>query len=189
MPRNYRSIDRDERIERLVVAAADQFLTVGYTGTTMAQIARGAGVTSAAVYWYFPSKDDALAAVHRRFVLGTRERLAAEALDPMHRLERYLETFRSEARPLHRMLHERSAQSPAVAGALEEIHLELEEMIRAAVLARNEDFVELGRMVDVCMAVIEGTSAVNAEVHSSDLVHWVVQNLVPVVGAPACPST
>jgi AcrR family transcriptional regulator len=179
VPRNHRAIDKDERIERLLNAAAEQFLTVGYPGTTMAQIARGAGVTSAAVYWYFPSKDDALVAVQRRVLGTTRDMLAREDLEPMRRLQRYLEILRAEARPLHRMLHERSPHSDAVAEVLTEIHDELEEMIRAAVAARSASFGDLQQIVDLSMAVIEGTSAVSAEVHSADLVKWAIERLVP----------
>jgi AcrR family transcriptional regulator len=179
VPRNHRTIDKDERIEQLLNAAAAQFLTVGYPGTTMAQIARGAGVTSAAVYWYFPSKDDALVAVQRRVLATTREKLTREDPLPMHRLQRYLEILRAEARPLHRMLHERSPHSDAVADVLTEIHDELEAMIRAAVAARSASFGDLQQVVDLSMAVIEGTSAVNAEVHSGDLVKWAIERLVP----------
>jgi AcrR family transcriptional regulator len=183
MPRNYRHIDRGERVERLVAIASEQFLSLGYTGTTMAQIARLAGLTNAAVYWYFPSKDDALAAVHRRMLAATRERLRAEHdLTPMTRLERYLEIIRAEARPLHRMLHERAPYSLAVADALDEIHRELEDMIRAAVRARSARFADLERIMALSMAVIEGTSAVNAEAHSSELVRWAIDSLVPIGG-------
>lgn len=190
MPRNYRNIDRGERVERLLAIASEQFLTVGYAGTTMAQIAKLAGLTSPAVYWYFPSKDDALAAVHRRILLSTRERLGAQPeLTPMSRLERYLEIFRAEARPLHRMLHERASFSAAVAGALEEIHRDLEDMIRAAVRARSAEFADLERIVALSMAVIEGTSAVNADVHSSDLLHWAIDSLVPAGNGEQAPAT
>lgn len=181
MPRNHRNIDRGERVERLLGIASEQFLTVGYAGTTMSHIAKLAGLTSPAVYWYFPSKDDALAAVHRRMLLSTRERLRAQPdLTPMERLERYLEIFRAEARPLHRMLHERAPFSAAVADALEEIHRDLEDMIRAAVRARSAGFADLERIVALSMAVIEGTSAVSADVHSSELLHWAIDSLVPV---------
>ena len=180
MPRNHRDIDRGERVERLVAIASEQFLTVGYAGTTMSEIAKLAGLTSPAVYWYIPSKDDALAAVHRRMLLSTRERLRAQPdLTPMTRLERYLEIFRADARPLHRMLHERAPFSAAVTDALEEIHSDLEDMIRAAVQARSAEFADQERIVALSMAVIEGTSAVNAEVHSSELLHWAIDSLVP----------
>ncbi len=190
MPRNYRNIDRDERVGRLLTIAADQFLTVGYKGTTMAQIARLAGLTNAAVYWYFPSKDDALVAVQRRVLVTIRERLNAEpGLTPMLRLVRYLEIARSEARPLHRMLHERAAHSPAVAEVLDEIHQEIAEMIRSAVLARSDRYPHVSQMVELSIAVIEGTSAVTAEAHSSELVRWAIENLVPLENDGPAPTS
>lgn len=179
--KNHRSIDREQRIERLLDAAADQFLSVGYAGTTMAQIAHGAGITSAAVYWYYPSKDDALVAVQRRFSESMRERLDARHLEPMSRLETYLEMAREESRPLHQMLHERSRHSDAVSELLREVHDEIEEMIRAAVHVhdRSRSFNELEMIVDLSMATIEGTNATVAEVHSSDLVRWAIEQVVP----------
>lgn len=180
MPRNYRTIDRDVRVERLLSIAADQFMSVGYAKTKMSDIARLAGLTSGTVYWYFESKDDVLAAVQHRILAATREQLQTEpGLSPMTHLERYLEIMRANARPLHRVMHERAPHSAAVAEALGEIHGELEEMIRAAVTARNKHYPELDRVVQLSMAVIEGTSAVQAEVHSSELLHWVIENLVP----------
>jgi TetR/AcrR family transcriptional repressor of mexAB-oprM operon len=179
LPKNYRSIDRDERVDRLLDAAAEQFLTVGYAGTTMAQIARGAGLTSPALYWYFPSKDGALVAVQRRVLASTRARIADPLFSPMVRLERYLEIIREEARPLHRMLHERSQHSEDVADVLDEIHHEIEGLIRAAVHARSELFPETETVINLSMAVIEGTSAVSAPTHSSELVRWAIERLVP----------
>lgn len=153
-------------------------MTVGYAGTTMAQIARGAGLTSPALYWYFPSKDGALVAVQRRVLASTRARLDAQQLSPMQRLQGYLEIVRAEARPLHRMLHERSQHSPVVADVLEEIHQELEDLIRAAVHERSESFDDIEAIVSLSMAVIEGTSAVSAPEHSSELVRWAIERLV-----------
>lgn len=179
LPRNFRNIDRDERVERLVRIATDQFLTVGYARTTMSGIARSAGLTSAAVYWYFESKDAALAEVQRRVLESTREQLRSEgAQSPMTRLERYLEILRADARPLHRIMHERASHSALVATALEDHHREMEDMIRAAIQELDAAYPDMPRLVDLSMAVIEGTSAVGADVHSSDLIRWVVENMV-----------
>lgn len=157
-------------------------MTVGYAGTTMAQIARGAGVTSPALYWYFPSKDGALVAVQRRVLESTRARLNAQQLTQMQRLWSYLEIIRAEARPLHRILHERSPHSAEVAEVLEEIHRELEALIRAAVFERSGSFAEVESIVSLSMAVIEGTSAIASPEHSSELVRWAIERLVTPSG-------
>ncbi len=44
--------------ERLLNAAADMFSTQGYAGVSMREIARVMGITQAAIYHHFPSKDD-----------------------------------------------------------------------------------------------------------------------------------
>lgn len=47
----------DRRAE-ILAAALDAFAAKGYTAATNAEIARAAGVTAAALYYYFPSKAD-----------------------------------------------------------------------------------------------------------------------------------
>lgn len=52
----------DRRAE-ILAAALDAFAAKGYTAATNAEIARAAGVTAAALYYYFPSKADLFRAV------------------------------------------------------------------------------------------------------------------------------
>ena len=46
--------------QRILTIAADLFARQGYTGTTIADIARELGTTTAALYYHFPSKADIL---------------------------------------------------------------------------------------------------------------------------------
>jgi AcrR family transcriptional regulator len=46
--------------ERILAIARDLFARQGYTGTTIADIARELGTTTAALYYHFPSKADIL---------------------------------------------------------------------------------------------------------------------------------
>src|SRR6202047_356554 len=46
--------------QRILAIAADLFARQGYTGTTIADIARELGTTTAALYYHFPSKADIL---------------------------------------------------------------------------------------------------------------------------------
>jgi TetR/AcrR family fatty acid metabolism transcriptional regulator len=57
-----RSADVDKR-NALIEAACDLFTTVGYENTTIAQVAKRAGVAVGTVYLYFKNKSDLLAAV------------------------------------------------------------------------------------------------------------------------------
>lgn len=47
-----------DRRSEILAAALDAFAAKGYTAATNAEIARAAGVTAAALYYYFPSKAD-----------------------------------------------------------------------------------------------------------------------------------
>ena len=49
--------------ERILVIAGDLFARKGYTATTIADIARALGTTTAALYYHFPSKSEILGAL------------------------------------------------------------------------------------------------------------------------------
>ena len=63
MPANRPHVDRDAKAAEILDAAEVLLLSDGYEAMTMASVARAAGISSNAVYWYFPSKDELLAAV------------------------------------------------------------------------------------------------------------------------------
>jgi AcrR family transcriptional regulator len=179
MPRNNRQIDRAVRVDRVLDAAEVEFLARGYSATTMAGIARAAGATSPALYWYFSSKDSALVAVQRRVLEGARADFQHEP-NAMSRLTRYLDVTRARARPLHRLLHERSGQSDEVAQLLDEIHVEIEGLILDAISERSDNFADAKMVASIGLAIIEGTNAVLSDEHSSALVRWAIERLVPV---------
>ncbi len=52
--------------ERILDAALDLFLEQGYDGTSLREIAEQLGVTKAALYYHFESKEDILLALHMR---------------------------------------------------------------------------------------------------------------------------
>lgn len=73
----------DRRAE-ILAAALDAFAAKGYTAATNAEIARAAGVTAAALYYYFPSKADLFrAAVSERKeqIMPTVSGLRAQLFD------------------------------------------------------------------------------------------------------------
>jgi len=60
-PRRRGSLD-----QVLIDAAMDLFASYGYRGTSLARIARAAGVTKGALYWHFTDKEDFFLAVTER---------------------------------------------------------------------------------------------------------------------------
>lgn len=81
---------RDNRRAVLLDAAARHFRLHGYAGTAMRDIAAEAGMLAGSIYYYFPSKEELLVAVHeegiRRIMATVDSAVAAEA-EPWARLE------------------------------------------------------------------------------------------------------
>ena len=69
----------------LINAAMDLFASYGYRGTSLARIARAAGVTKGALYWHFHDKEDFFLAVSERVLeewskaLGDEQSVATAA--------------------------------------------------------------------------------------------------------------
>src|SRR6201987_3966226 len=88
MPATRPHLDRDLKRKQILDAAEKLLLRNGYEATTMAEVARRAGGANNAVYWYFPSKDDLLAAVLDRRQKRALERVPAS--DPLTPAEQVL---------------------------------------------------------------------------------------------------
>ncbi len=58
--------DRRDTRRRILDLALDLFTEHGYDGTSLRQIADGLGITKAALYYYFESKEDIFLALHMR---------------------------------------------------------------------------------------------------------------------------
>jgi AcrR family transcriptional regulator len=61
--RSSRRLDRDERRRQILAAALSCFADRGFSGTTTRELARRVGITEAALYRYFPSKESLYSAM------------------------------------------------------------------------------------------------------------------------------
>ena len=69
--------------ERILNVALDLFTRQGFDGTSLRQIAESLGLTKAALYYHFESKDDILLALHMRLHEFGREALLEMADGPV----------------------------------------------------------------------------------------------------------
>jgi AcrR family transcriptional regulator len=69
--------------ERILDVALDLFTEKGFDGTSLREIAERLGVTKAALYYHFASKDDILMALHMRLHALGKDALAQLAEEPM----------------------------------------------------------------------------------------------------------
>ena len=84
------SSPRDNKRQQLLDAAARHFAEAGYDATSMRDIAADAGMKAGSIYYYFPSKENLLLAVHEEGIDWiSRAVLAAleEKSGPWRRLE------------------------------------------------------------------------------------------------------
>jgi AcrR family transcriptional regulator len=84
---------KDDVREAILAAAFAQFSAQGYSETSIPAIARAAGISTANVYRYFPSKITILYTLYEPWLVERLERLEktlARIADPRDRLERLL---------------------------------------------------------------------------------------------------
>lgn len=159
MPRNRQTVPRAERIEAIVVAARELFLANGYDGTTVAAVARRADMTSNAVHWYFPSKDDLYAAALTDLVDSMRAEVDARMpMTPRDRLTAILETI-EPYRPAHLDVLSRIDESPAVKALYDHVYDWVGPAFLAAARPSFDEATEPEMIIDLVHVVLDGNAA------------------------------
>ncbi len=142
-------------IAGLIAAAREVFLTRGYAGTTIDEIARAAGVSRASFYTYFPTKRDVLIAVGARAASD-----AFAAVEQLRVAERTADGMTAWVAAWFTTLDEHGSFAFAWTQAAHD-----DGQIRVAGMARH---LELCRHLG--MAIIDITGAESADVTASGLV-------------------
>jgi len=141
MARNRPDRTREDKTAEILAIAQRLFLEKGYVATTMAAIAREAGIATNVVHWYFATKDDLFVAVldalQTRDLEQAERRLARAAPGQEEKaLEALLTEFvwrRLDRYDLIATLHERSHHSPVVAAFHERAHRRYAEDLGRAI--------------------------------------------------------
>jgi AcrR family transcriptional regulator len=180
MPATRPHLDRDAKRNQILDAAEELLLRDGYDATPMAAIARRAGVANAAVYWYFPSKDDVLAAVlqRRQERAVASPQLASGSLDD--RLIAMLERL-DEVANLTAAVHERAGHSAAVAEVHQRFHATAEKLLQGEFRTAGLDAGDARRAAAALMAVVEGIHLHERErdpAARNELVRWTLHRLI-----------
>lgn len=79
----------DETKQRFIYAAMNELMESGYSRFTLTSVAQNAGVTKAALYWYFPSKEkliEEVADTVYSFNVKKVQLIATSSLDPLEKL-------------------------------------------------------------------------------------------------------
>lgn len=178
MPANRPHVDHDAKAAEVLDAAELMLLGNGYESTTMAAIARAAGVATNSVYWYFPSKDELLAAVLRRRQEQAFARLGADADAPLREQAIAVLAELDSVATLTATVHERAKHSPAVAEVHEAFHAELGSRLRHAFKAASLSDHDAQMASDALIAIVEGVhlhSPTRDPSARNELVLWALQ--------------
>jgi len=77
------ALERPSTRDRILDVALELFVQSGFDGTSLRVIAERLGITKAALYYYFASKDDILMALHMRVHEFGREAIASMGDEPV----------------------------------------------------------------------------------------------------------
>ena len=181
MPATRPHLDRDLKRKQILDAAEKLLLRNGYDATAMAEVARRAGVANNAVYWYFPSKDDLLAAVLQRRQERALENLPARATTPDGQVLTMLAQLDQVAK-LTATVHERAQHSAAVAEMHEAFHAAADHLLRSLFQDVGLDTNDAAQAAKAMMALVEGIHLHEPDRDTAardDLVLWTFHRLVP----------
>ena len=131
--------DGEETRERLLDAAATTCAEAGFDGATMSQIARRAGVTPAAIYNYYGSREELLYAAGRRGLERVTEVVPEGAGTNAAQLiaTAYLQPEFAQTRRLLAELHLASNRDPKLAALLGSWHESWAEAMRERAAGRR----------------------------------------------------
>ena len=111
--------------EQIRTVALEMFAERGYAGTSLREIAERLGVTKAAVYYHFPTKEDILASLLQDFLVQLDELIAWTATQPRSAetrrtaLERYAKLLAGRKTDLARFMQEGQSAIRELAAGLE----------------------------------------------------------------------
>jgi AcrR family transcriptional regulator len=156
MPANRPHLDHDAKAAQIAEAAESLLLRDGFESTTMAAIAGAAGVSTNAVYWYFPSKDELLAAVLSRRQEQALSRLDAGADSSLLERTRAALAELDSVASLTAAVHERAKHSDAVAEVHEDFHATVDRRLRAGFERAGLAEADARMAAAAIVAIVEG---------------------------------
>ena len=158
----------DERRQKLLQAAARCFITSGFHGARMAQIAKEAQMSPGLIYHYFDSKEDIIAAMVRahadekRCMVDSLEAAGPHVIDQL--LDNMAESVESTTDPFwSALMLEMTAEatrSPQIAETLRAVDAEIKERVLAS-LAQGVDGEEIDTRLELFVAMLQGVGIRN----------------------------
>jgi TetR/AcrR family transcriptional regulator, cholesterol catabolism regulator len=148
--------DRAEKREELIGAARRLFIEDGFEATSMAHLARTAGVAPNTIYWYFEDKDAVLIAVLEAAVAEALAGYAEIVNEPLEHQVRWSVDQLMQLRKLISALHARLERSPALNAWHTTFHHNTEALLRAALQQHGATEQDLDAETRIWVFTVEG---------------------------------
>jgi AcrR family transcriptional regulator len=156
MARNKRDIDAEVKREQIEDAACVLFLQEGYEATSMAAVAKAAGVAPNTLYWYFASKDDLLVAILDRVVDRALAQFAGMQAQTLGVQLTWLLGEFQQASKLISTVHARLMCSDQIRDWHDRFHAMLDEMLVHQMVSKGMSRGKAAVMATVGTYVVEG---------------------------------
>lgn len=177
MPRNRSDVARDVKVDEILAVADEILRRDGFAGLSLADVARRLGLARAAVYWYFPTKDDLLVAVVTKAFAEVMTPRAARG-DHVRRIVDAVDRL-AELQPLTAALHERAPRAEQAATLAATVQNQLCARLRE-VLAGHVDEDRLEQVASAIVVFAQGLLAhPRPERERRALLRFLIDRLVP----------
>ena len=157
MPSNRPNVAPEVKRQEIRSAARSLFFSEGFDRTSVARIARAAGVTPNTLYWYYPGKEQIFAAVVEEltalFFMGLNNR---DPQEPVSETLAWVVEAMQAAQPLIVTLHEKARTSRAIAAVHDRFHDEVETLIGSRLRARGMDEARIPAIIHIVSFTVEG---------------------------------
>jgi len=156
MPANKRRQDREEKRAELLTVARRLFIEDGYEATSMAALAKAAGVAGNTIYWYFTDKDDVLVAVLNAVLGDALTEYAQVAAAPLEEQLGWVVRQLQQMNRLVSTVHSRAAHARAIDQWHTGFHLITEGLFRAQLEQAGVDRASIEADIKIGVFAVEG---------------------------------
>ena len=156
MARTKRDVDPEVKREQIEEAACALFLAEGYEATSMAAVAKAAGVAPNTLYWYYANKDDLLVATLDRLVQRALAQHAGMLDQPLRTQMSWLIKEFQQASKLISTVHSRLDRSDTIRAWHDRFHDMLDHMLVHTMVAKGMSRAKAAMMATMGTYVVEG---------------------------------
>jgi TetR/AcrR family transcriptional regulator of autoinduction and epiphytic fitness len=168
LARNKRHLKPSVKKEEIELVAMTLLKEKGYDNTSMAEIARIAGIAANTIYWYFENKDDVLIAVLNRVLSQAMSEVVTLKEQPLRELILKLIAHVENTGSLMTDVHTRVNHSPKVRAWHDHFHMIVEQLAMSKMDKKGAGLGEELMDAKLLIYVIEGLLAHPHNLHERE---------------------